>query len=122
MARLASLKSPRLQAALYYARRKNLKRRKDARSDPVLSAPPSIDGIAEVGLEVTVIPGEWSDTPSLTYEWRRDGGLQVIGRGTSYTFTSDDLGSMVTVTETARTATGFSTSTSDPIGPVVAGG
>mgnify|MGYP003612053640 CR=1 FL=1 len=120
MARSSAYKK-QLSAALYYARRKNVKRRNDVRVDPVLSAPPSIDGIAEVGLEVTVIPGEWSDSPSLSYEWRRASSLAVIARGTSYTFTEADVGEFVSVTEIARTATGFSSSTSEPIGPVVEG-
>jgi hypothetical protein len=119
MARSASLKSAQMQTALYYARRKLVKRRNDARVDPVLSDAPSIDGVAEVGETLTVVPGVWDDEDAvLSYVWRKDGALTPIAVGTSYELTEDDLDSSFTVHETARIATGFATASSEAVGPV----
>jgi hypothetical protein len=108
-----------MQTALYYARRKLVKRRNDARVDPVLSDAPSIDGVAEVGETLTVVPGVWDDEDAvLSYVWRKDGALTPIAVGTSYELTEDDLDSSFTVHETARIATGFATASSEAVGPV----
>ena len=77
-----------------------------------LSAPvPTIDGSLESGATLSVNTGTWSPgTPSLTYQWLRDG--TPIGSATSdtYTLTTDDIGAQISVSVTGELA-GYNTVT-----------
>lgn len=92
---------------------------------PVMLTSPLISGDARVGNTMTVLPGTYSNTPTLTYQWARDNGgdgvfVNIGGQtATTYLLTLTDLGSTVRVVETA-TNTGGVITTGANIGPVLA--
>lgn len=63
---------------------------------------PKISGTARGGMTLTAIPGAWSPTPTLSYQWNRN-GVAVAGKTAStYRLTSADVGTKITVTVTYR--------------------
>lgn len=71
---------------------------------------PTISGTARSGLVLTANGGTWSPTPTLTYQWNRN-GVAVAGKTSkTYTLTSADVGTRITVTVTAK-RTGYFTRT-----------
>ncbi|MET0449456.1 MAG: ExeM/NucH family extracellular endonuclease [Aeromicrobium sp.] len=69
---------------------------------------PAISGSGTVGAKLTVSAGTWSvESPSLAYQWNRNGEAIEGATGTSYRLTAADAGSAITVTVTA-TADGSS--------------
>jgi hypothetical protein len=67
---------------------------------------PTISGVARVGSVLSAVPGTWSPSAALTYAWKR--GTTVVGTSSTYTPTSLDRGSTLTVTVTGS-ATGYTT-------------
>jgi hypothetical protein len=65
---------------------------------------PTISGTARVGAVLTAVPGSWSPSATLTYSWKR--GATVVGTSSTYTPTSADRGSTLTVTVTGS-ASGY---------------
>jgi surface antigen len=59
--------------------------------------PPSIKGIAQVGVTLTADKGQWSPKADIAYQWLVDG--QLVGGATSRTFTPrpEDVGKQVSV-------------------------
>ena len=62
------------------------------------SPTPTITGTLRVGATLTAVPGAWSPVPEFAYQWKR--GVTVVGTSSTYTPTSADLGSALTVTVT----------------------
>jgi hypothetical protein len=59
---------------------------------------PTISGTLKVGSTLTTSPGRWSPAPTFSYQWLRNGD-PITTRGTSatYTLTSSDLNSQISV-------------------------
>lgn len=92
-----------------------------AAAAPVFTSPPSItsaSGFYGNGDTLTVTSGVHNGS-STTYQWKRDGA--AIGGATSstYTLTGTDVGTLITVTQTATNFVGSASSTSAAVGPVV---
>jgi VCBS repeat-containing protein len=75
---------------------------------PVNTALPAITGIAASGETVGVTPGVWNDdddlvpgTITLSYQWLRDGTDIPGASGSSYTLVDADVGTALSVRETA---------------------
>lgn len=67
------------------------------------SAPtPTISGTAVVGTTLTVKPGTWSPSATLSYRWKRNGTSITGATGTTYALTNLDHGARITVTVTAK--------------------
>ncbi|MFT3944992.1 MAG: hypothetical protein QM705_14370 [Ancrocorticia sp.] len=82
---------------------------------------PTINGTAQVGETLTVLPGDWINGTSLTYQWLRDGSVISGATKTSYTLTNADVGKRISVTVTGSKA-GYTTTskTSAPTAKVQA--
>ncbi|WWT39868.1 carbohydrate esterase [Microcystis phage Mwe-JY07] len=82
---------------------------------------PSISGDANVGSVLTSTPGDWAGTApiTLTYQWRRDGGVISGETGTTYTLVSGDVGATITLAVTGTNTAGSSApAISNGLGPV----
>ena len=62
---------------------------------------PVITGTTTVGQTLTVTPGTWSNTPTLTYQWRRSGSPIAGETDTTYLLDAADEGETISVTEIA---------------------
>ncbi|WP_340538613.1 Ig-like domain repeat protein [Nocardioides sp. GXZ039] len=80
------------------------------------TAPPVITGDAHPDRRLTVTPGVWENSPSVTRQWHRDGVAIAGATSTTYLVAAADLGHDLTVVETAK-KTGYenSTATSNPV-------
>jgi hypothetical protein len=67
---------------------------------------PTLTGTPTVGQTLTATAGNWVNTPTLTYAWKR--GTTTVGTGLTYTLTNLDAGQKLTFTVTAA-KTGFTT-------------
>ena len=74
---------------------------------PVATVAPSITGTPTVGSTLKVAPGTWSNSPSLTYQWLRNGVPIAGATSTSYKVLPSDstqqIGAVVTATRRAST-------------------
>ncbi len=69
---------------------------------PIMTAPPSIEGVRALGETLTVRPGTWAENPTLRYQWYRDDvAIPSRATGTTYTVTADDVAHRIHVVETA---------------------
>ena len=78
-------------------------------SAPQNSAPPTLsDTTPTQGQVLSVNPGTWSGTPTptLTYQWQRDGANLSGQTGTTYTVVAGDVGHTLDVVETANNGVG----------------
>lgn len=82
---------------------------------PVNTSGPSISGNASVGSVLTASAGTWSDSPSFTYQWTRNG--TNIGGATSstYTLVAADAFTSIGVTVTATNTAGAPTASSPTV-------
>jgi hypothetical protein len=90
---------------------------------PSVVSAPSISGSAIVGQALTCTPGVYAGSPSPTVArvWKR-GSTTISGAtGTTYVVQSADLGQSITVVESPTNSVGTITSTSNAIGPILAG-
>jgi hypothetical protein len=90
---------------------------------PILSVAVSISGSTQQGSTLTATPGTWNGRPSptLTYQWYR-GNTPIVGAtATTYDTVLADVGTNVTVRETATNAAGAVTQASNAIAVVAAG-
>jgi Leucine-rich repeat (LRR) protein len=83
--------------------------------DPVAAAPfatavPTITGTGQVGQTLTANPGIWTPTPTVSYQWLRDGVQISQATGSSYQLTTADAGSAITVAVSGSLA-GYATTT-----------
>jgi hypothetical protein len=84
---------------------------------PANTAAPSIAGDTELGDVLTVTPGTWTGvpTPSLSYQWRRDGVAISGATGSTYTIVIADNGADIDVLETATNVMGAVSEASNAI-------
>ena len=72
---------------------------------------PTISGTERVGQVLTASPGTWGPvTPTLAYQWKRDGSVIAGAQSRTYELAAADVGANITVDVTA-TAPGFDSST-----------
>lgn len=71
---------------------------------PVNTVAPAITGTATVGSTLTVSSGTWSNTPSYTYQWRRNGVDIALATASTYLLVAADGGKTVTAIVTATKA------------------
>jgi ribosomal protein L11 len=65
---------------------------------------PTIAGSVYVGSTIKAVPGTWEPTPTLRYQWKRNGVAIAGATATSYKLTTSDYGTKITVTVTATRA------------------
>ncbi len=92
---------------------------------PALQAGPVLTGQATVGRQLTCSPGNWSGSPSFTYQFvrsvqSRDVGVAAAGASNQYTITSADLGAMLRCDVRAANSGGSALASSAPTGTVAA--
>src|SRR5262249_25632048 len=71
---------------------------------------PAISGTAQVGSQLTVDPGTWTDGTAFAYQWLRDGTAIDGATAATYTATAADAGAQVTAKVTG-TKDGFTSAT-----------
>jgi hypothetical protein len=88
----------------------------------------TILGVPVVGHGIGVSDGDWSGSPTFSYQWERCANTNALtcvdipgATSQSYTPTSDDQGHYLGVTVTATNAIGSDTKYATPVGPVTAG-
>lgn len=87
---------------------------------PTSTAAPVITGTALQGQTLTVTPGSYTRSPTVTRQWRR-GGVAIAGAtGLTYRLGSADVGAMIDCLETAFNAGGAIAVESNDLGPVAA--
>lgn len=77
--------------------------------EPILTAPaaprnlivPTIDGVAKVGVPLTLDWGVWAGATTFTYQWQANGTDIVGATGPSYVPVTGDIGDTITVEVTA---------------------
>lgn len=87
------------------------------------TAPPAIEGTAEVDQQLSIRPATWSPEPaSSTVRWYADGVAVPGASGPTFTVGQDHIGKRITAVVTA-TANGYrkASATTDATAPVVAG-
>lgn len=83
---------------------------------------PVITGTVRVGSKLTVTAGAWAPAAGLTYQWKANGKPVVGATKSTYTLTSANLGSKITVTVTGvRAGYVTRTKTSTPTSATSAG-
>lgn len=108
----------KLQAALYYARKR--RRAKREAGAPANTVAPSISGTPTVGQELTVSEGTWSGDPSFLYQWRRDGTVIAGADAASYTLVPEDEGALIACIVTGANGSGQRSAITEAVGPVAA--
>ncbi len=84
---------------------------------PINAARPEISGIPRVGEVLSVSTGSWFGNPtSFVYVWYR--GFQSVASGDTYTLTTSDISSVMSVLVTATNAYGSTSASSDYTGLV----
>ncbi len=63
--------------------------------------PPTIDGQRSVGKTLSVTPGVWPESPSLSYQWTRNGTSIPGATRSTYVLTAADAARQIRVVETA---------------------
>ncbi len=86
---------------------------------PQSGTAPSIGGTAATGETLTCTPGTFTGapTPTLTFEWLRDGTPIPGATGTTYVLTGDDAGHAITCRVTATNPGGAASATSPAVNP-----
>lgn len=81
-------------------------------SGPVNSVVPAITGTKTVGQTLTCSTGSWSNTPTYTYQWRRDGSAIAGATAATRVLAAGDAGALMSCTVTATKAGVAQTATS----------
>ncbi|MFT3887459.1 MAG: hypothetical protein QM713_04755 [Arachnia sp.] len=68
------------------------------------TATPTISGTAKVGKKLTAKTGTWSPTAAFSYQWYRNGKAISKATSSTYTLTSSDKGTTITVKVTGKKA------------------
>lgn len=80
---------------------------------PVNTVLPVISGINQVGNQLSTTNGTWTQSPTAyTYQWKRNGTNISGATNSTYTLTSTDYNTVITVTVTATNAIGSTPATS----------
>lgn len=91
---------------------------------PVSTTAPAVSGDPRVGAQLRCEPGTWTNTPTLTYAFRRvapDGTVTEVSAGaTTYNPGDADVGARILCVERATNDYGSGEAQSAPVGPVVA--
>lgn len=61
----------------------------------------ALTGAGMVGSTVTLTPGTWTNSPTLTYQWRRNGSLIEGETATTYSLTVEDAAQAISCVEIA---------------------
>ena len=69
----------------------------------VATSPPSITGVAKFPETLAVSPGTWPGTPTLRYQWYRDGAPISQADDPTYKLVAADVDHLIHVVETAST-------------------
>lgn len=76
---------------------------------PAVISAPTVSGTAEAGQTLTANSGSWTNDPtSYSYVWRRSGDLLELGRGSTLSLTSSQVGHQIRVDVQACNGTGCS--------------
>ncbi len=81
---------------------------------PANSVAPSITGQPVEGTTLVCSPGAWSNSPTYSYAWLRDGAT-AAGTGASYVAQAADIGHSLSCRVTAANAGGSAMATSGPV-------
>lgn len=87
---------------------------------PAVSGIPTISGVTNVGAPQTASPATVTagvPTPTRTWQWNRDGSPIAGETSDTYVLTSDDLGSLITVTQTETNVADSESVTSSSVTP-----
>jgi hypothetical protein len=78
---------------------------------------PSISGSTVRGSTMTVVPGTWGGypTPTLAYQWKRNGVAISLATNPTYVTVIADEGTTLTVTETATNGSGSASATASGV-------
>jgi len=88
---------------------------------PVNSVPVTVTGTAKKGQTLSGHAGTWSGSPTLTYQWKREGVNIPGATSINYVPVEDDVLSTLTLAETATNGSGSSTVNSSATAPVSSG-
>lgn len=69
---------------------------------------PVIEGVAKVGVPLTVKPGDWAGASNVTFQWEADGAAVVGATGESFVPLVGNVGDLITCVVTAANG-GFTT-------------
>lgn len=89
---------------------------------PGVTTAPILAGDAEVGKTLTVTPGVYTGSPTVTRKWYADADEISGATGTTLVLLEAHEDKSITVKETATNANGTVVSTSNAVGPVAAEG
>jgi|GEM_PF-3419041 len=78
---------------------------------PVNTAVPTISGSPVNGNTLTCNPGTWTNNPTFTYQWKRDGTTNV-GTGSTYALVNADVGHQISCTVKGTNGAGNSSADS----------
>ena len=79
---------------------------------PTITVNPSISGTFAILQTLSLVIGTWSDSPSFTYQWLRNGTAISGATGLSYATLSSDAGQKISVRVTGTISTGIATADS----------
>ena len=79
---------------------------------PANIAPPTITGTATVSSTLTCNPGTWLNSPTFTYEWKRNGATIPLMTTSAYIVQLGDIGTTLTCGITATNPAGSASATS----------
>ena len=85
---------------------------------PSVISPPAISGTATVGSVLTATAGVYGGSPVVTRQWLRNGTAIAGETGLTHTVSSEDVGAVLSLRESAVNAGGTITAASAVLGPV----
>lgn len=87
--------------------------------EPYNTVPPVVSGTLEVGENLSVTDGTWTDAVSFAYQWTRN-GLAIIGATSdTYTLVVADEAKTIAAIVTATNTYGNASSLSNSVGPIL---
>ena len=82
---------------------------------------PAVTGTAQVGQTLTTTSGTWAgNTPTFSYQWKRDGTVNVGTDQNTYVPIVGDIGFAISCVVTATNSTGSDSATSNSTAAVIA--
>ena len=92
-------------------------------ASPVNTVVPTISGTPQVGQTLTATNGTWTNSPtSFTYQWNRAGTAITGATASTYVPVSADVGTILTISVTARNGSGSSAPATSAATSAVDGG